>query len=143
MLTPDTLDNYEKSHQIEWVSKLPDGCPPEEILIPDGDIFYRFVLDINQISEKDFRSYLELYPEKNYTGYNQVMASGLSVLDSVPDSGLIRLPKFRKYKGIVKITLSAEDGVLVKSGSDEHHYTWWRTTSFDINSSIIVSNEDT
>ncbi|MBP5561011.1 MAG: hypothetical protein J6X70_04330 [Muribaculaceae bacterium] len=142
MLTPDTLENYERTHQIEWADELPEGCPPSEILIPDSDEFYRFILDAEQISEDDFKSYLELYPDKNYQGNRAVKASGLSVYDTYPDETTRNLPGLRKFKGVAKLILSSNDGVLMKSGHDEHHYTWWRSKSFDISTATMIKDEN-
>ncbi len=144
MLSSDTLENYEKAHQIEWASELPDGCPPEQILVPDEDIFYRLTIDEDRITTEDLKSHLELYPNKNYLGFNRITASGVSVLDAMPDETKRNLPRLRRFKGVAKLTLSATDGVLMKSGPDEHHYTWWPTTYFDISvSAEIVKDENT
>ena len=142
MLTRDTLENYEKAHQIEWANELPEGCPPAEILIPSGDVFFRLIYDAEQISEDDFKPYLELYPDKHYDGYQKVKASGLSVFDTIPDASLRRLPNMKKFKGVAKLVLTAEDGVLMKSGPNEHHYTWWRSKTFDISTATIIKNEN-
>lgn len=141
MLTPDTLENYVRSHQIEWADELPTGCPPSVILIPNTDEFYRLIIDSEQITEDDFKSYLELYPEKNYQGYTAVQASGLSIYDTYPDQRTRNLPALRKFKGVAKLVLSASDGVMIQSGST-HHYTWWRSKSFDISTAAIIEDEN-
>lgn len=141
MLTPDTLENYERTHQIEWADKLPEGCPPSEILIPDSDEFYRLIIDAEQISEDDLKSYLELYPDKTYQRDKAVKASGLSVFDTYPDDKTRNLPALRKFKGVAKLILSSNDGVLIKSGQ-VHHYTWWRSKSFDISTATIIKDEN-
>lgn len=141
MLTQDTLENYKKSHEIEWANNLPEDCPPDIILVPDNQEMYRLTISADQVTEEDFKPYLELYPDKQYSGINKVLASGLSVLASCEPKTLNKLPIRKKLKGVAKLTLNPDDGVLAKSGGD-NHYTWWRTKSFDINSAEIVKNED-
>ena len=72
----------------------------------------------------------------------KIMAAGLSVLSSYEPTQIRKIPSLRKFKGVAKVLLNPQDGVLAKTGG-ENHYTWWRTTSFDINSAEIVKqNED-
>lgn len=138
MLTPDTLENYWNTHQIEWAESLPDGCPPINVLIPDNQDFYRITEKADKVSESDFMSHQALYPEKEYKGQQFVLSTGISVFDVIPYD-LLKFPKFQGG-GVAKITLGAEDGVLIKSGGP-NHYTWWRTKSFDITAANIIKDE--
>ncbi len=142
MLNPDTLENYEKAHQIEWASELPEGCPPADILVPEDEVFYRFTLEEDVITEKDFKSNLEKYPNKPYRGQFHVWASGLSLMHTDKPSELWNHPGMQRHKGIVRLILGPDDGVLMKTGEDKKHYTWWRTKTFDITSATFIQDEN-
>lgn len=142
MLTEETLENYKKSHEIEWANDLPKGCPPEKILIPSNQEMYRLTLEADKVTEADFIPYLEQFKEKKYSAPQKIMAAGLSVLSSYGPMQIKKIPSLKKFKGVAKILLNPQDGVLAKTGG-ENHYTWWRTTNFDINSAEILNkNED-
>ncbi len=143
MLKEDTLSHYKETHQIEWANNLPENCPPENILVPENEDFYRLLINKDEIVADDWKPYVELYPNKNYLGNTFINANGLSISKNSDFKELTKLPKIKKqFKGLAKITLNPTDGVLKKTGSDDKHYTWWRTTSFDENSAEIVDNEE-
>lgn len=142
MLNKDTLENYQAAHQIEWANTLPEGCPPENILIPENEEFYRLTIEPDKVTEDDFKTYVELFPQKTFKGQLAIFATGLSVLSSDNPQGLLKLPGMEKFKGVAKLTLTPKDGVMMKSGGKPYHYTWWRTTAFDIQSAVILNNED-
>lgn len=136
MLKEDTLSHYKETHQIEWVNTFPENCPPEDILVPEDEEFYRLLINEDVVVEEDWKSQKELHPESTYSGENFINAHGLSILKEV-NHNLFKLPKYKKFKGLAKIVLNPSDGVLKKTYGDKH-YTWWRTTSFDENSVAIM-----
>jgi hypothetical protein len=140
MLKNDRLDNYLKHYNIEWAVELPEGCPPQEILVPENERMYRLTLNTDKVTEDDFKSYMEMFPEKKYTGNLKVMAAGLSLISTNKPQSII-LPMMKKFYGIAELILNPEDGVLLQTGKNPEHYTWWRTKKFDINSAKIISNE--
>lgn len=139
MLKEDTLSHYRESHQIEWANDLPENCPPENILVPEEEEFYRLLLNEDQIVDEDWKSQKELHPQSTYEGENYINAHGLSVLKTV-NNNIFKLPRYKRFKGLAKVILNPTDGVLKKTYGDQH-YTWWRTTSFDIDSAEIIRNE--
>lgn len=136
MLKEDTLSHYKETHQIEWVNTFPENCPPEDILVPEDEEFYRLLINEDVVVEEDWKSQKELHPESTYSGENFINAHGLSILKEA-NHNLFKLPKYKKIKGLAKIVLNPSDGVLKKTYGDKH-YTWWRTTSFDENSVAIM-----
>lgn len=143
MLKEDTLTHYKEAHQIEWTNALPENCPPENILVPENEEFYRLLLNKDQIVDEDWKPYTELYPNKKYVGDQIIMANGLSISKNDDFKELTKLPHMKKmFKGLAKIKLNPTDGVLKQTGKDDKHYTWWRTTSFDNNSAEIINNEE-
>lgn len=143
MLKEDTLTHYKEAHQIEWANTLPENCPPEEILVPEDEEFYQLLLNKDQIVDEDWKPYTELYPNKKYVGDQLIMANGLSISKNDNFKELTKFPHIKKrFKGLAKIKLNPTDGVLKQTGSDDMHYTWWRTTSFDNKSAEIINNEE-
>ena len=141
MLKEDTLENYKKSHEIEWANELPEGCPPENILIPSDQEMYRLTLEADKVTEADFIPYLEKYKERKYSAPLKIMAAGLSLFSSYDPALTQKIPTLKKFKGVAKLLLNPQDGVLAKTGG-ENHYTWWRSTSFDINSAEIIKKDE-
>ncbi len=143
MLKEDTLSHYKEMYQIEWANVLPENCPPENILVPEDEEFYRLLINKDEIVSDDWKPYTQLYPEKKYLGEKLIMANGLSISKNSDFKSLTKLPALKKqFKGLAKITLNPTDGVLKKTGNDDKHYTWWRTTSFDESSAEIINNEE-
>lgn len=91
MLKEDTLENYKKSHEIEWANELPEGCPPENILIPSDQEMYRLTLEADKVTEADFIPYLEQYKERKYSAPQKSWLQGF--LFSVPTT----LPLRKRY----------------------------------------------
>ena len=140
MLKNDTLDNYLKHYDIEWAVKLPDDCPPQDILVPENEKMYRLTINHDKVTENDFKSYLEMFHDKKYNGNLKIMAAGLSLI-STDEPRNITFPMMKKFNGIAELTLNPEDGVLQQTGRNPEHYTWWRTKTFDINKAKIINNE--
>lgn len=138
MLKKDTLSHYKETYQIEWTATFPENCPPEDILVPEDEEFYRLLSNKDVITENDWKSYKELYPDSSYNGEDLINVYGLSILKDV-DSSILKQPKYKRFKGLAKIVLNPTDGV-VKKTYGPNHYTWWRTTLFDETSAEIISN---
>ncbi len=125
------LKDYLKTHPIQWADDLPEGAPPETVLVPDNDVFYRITKG-NRLTNEDLISYLQQYPHK-YEGESKIFASGLSVFNNLKAiKKKMKLANLKDCKGIAKLMLIPIDGVVVKTLKDRHHYTWWRTQSFDL-----------
>lgn len=57
--------------------------------------------------------------------------------EDLPDAKrLLKLPKFRKAN-IVKIELGEKDGKIKKTFRNSH-YSWWRSSLFDVSQSKAV-----
>ena len=101
MLKEDKLSHYVETYNIEWADSLPENCPPEDVLIPEEEEFYRLLLNEDKIVEEDWKSYAELYPNRNY-GPKIIFASGLSVNKNNNFSQLTRLPGMKRCNDKVK-----------------------------------------
>lgn len=132
MLKADTIDNYIKDYHPQWVMEMPAGCPPAEIMVPFSHPFFRLAHDAATYDENDFKSYAEIDSQKNW-GERLPMAVGLSLIDNESKARKnLKLPMFRQYKGIIALTLNPTDGVVKQTGIHNSHYTWWRTTTFQM-----------
>lgn len=136
MLKEDKLSHYIETYKIEWADSLPENCPPQDVLVPEEEQFYRLLLNEDIVVDEDWKSYAELYPGK-FLGDQLIMASGLSIFNTSDLSNLKKFPSMRRFKGVARIKLNPIDGVLKKTGRS-NHYTWWRTTAFNADNVEII-----
>ena len=117
--------------KLDWVENLPKNCPPEDVLNPDNQVFFRLTDDFPP-SESDFYTVRKLDPDR-IVRVSDCQALSLSLYDSVDGCKLAR-STFRKLadKLIVQITLPSEGGRVKKTdGLSEGHYSWWLLKTFD------------
>lgn len=140
MLQEIKISDYLTRYGENWADSLPDNCPPEDVKISEGDLFFRFTKNEDSIIDDDWKSYLLLYPEREYYGENLVNAAGLSMLDDLDDAkNQLRLPYIKKqFKGLAQISIIPEDGVVKHTGDKIHHYTWWRTEKCNLSKAQMV-----
>ncbi|MBQ6199938.1 MAG: hypothetical protein IJK50_00705 [Prevotella sp.] len=132
MLKPYKIADYISEYNPQWVCTMPDGCPPEDVLVAEGHPFFRLAKLADAYSADDFKSYAEADPQRNW-GQMLPMAVGLSLIDNETKARRnLKLPMFRQFKGIISLTLHPTDGVVRQTGVHRSHYTWWRTTSFQM-----------
>lgn len=130
MLIQSTTSEYIKKYGVNWASKMPPGCPPPEILIAEDHPFFRMSHSADKYNDGDFLTYYETNTNKDW-GSLLPLAVGLSLIDNEGKAKKnLKLPMFRKYKGVIKLILNPHDGVLKQTGVHHSHYTWWRTTLF-------------
>jgi hypothetical protein len=61
------------------------------------------------------------------------LAVGLSIIEGEAKARRnLKLPMFRQFKGIIALTLNPTDGVVKQTGVNRSHFTWWRTSSFQM-----------
>lgn len=138
MLITQNIKDYIRLYGVTWAVKMPPGCPPEDILVPDDHHFYRYALQPDTYSAADFVTYAEQNPDKDW-GEMLPLAVGLSVIDNeIKARKNMKLPFMRKFKGIISLNLNPLDGVVKQTGVHLSHYTWWRTQSFDINNLTML-----
>lgn len=81
MLTPYKIADYCKEYLPEWTCAMPDGCPPDDVLVPSEHPFFRLAKQADAYSEADFKTYAEVCPERHW-GEQLPLAVGLSLIDS-------------------------------------------------------------
>lgn len=130
MLIPYTIKDYCDEYKPIWACQMPEGCPPNDVLVPDNHPFFRLSKLSDAYSSDDFMSYAESNPER-FWGDQLPLAVGLSLIDNeVKARKNLQLPFFRNFKGIIALTLFPIDGVVKQTGVHRSHYTWWRTKAF-------------
>lgn len=139
MLQPSTINAYIETYKITWAVEMPKDCPPNDIMVAHAHPFFRLTPSNNAISTDDFLSYAELNPGRDW-GEQLPLAVGLSVIDNEAKARRnLKLPMFRRHKGIIALCLNPTDGVVKQTGVHLSHYTWWRTKNFDINQAKLLT----
>ena len=132
MLTPYKIIDYINKYKPEWTCTMPEGCPPDDILVADKHPFFRLAKQTDAYSADDFKSYAEADPLRNW-GSQLPLAVGLSLIEGEAKARRnLKLPMFRNYHGIIALTLNPTDGVTKQTGVHHSHFTWWRTSAFQM-----------
>ncbi|OAD24065.1 hypothetical protein THIOM_000085, partial [Candidatus Thiomargarita nelsonii] len=114
----------QNAKENEWAEDLPPKCPPEAAYAPNYETFYRLVKQFPP-SEEDFYSHRKLYPEKSFNT-NECRAKSLSIFSCFNECAkLLKLPLHR-HKKIVQFILPPESGVILQTGNNPAHYSWWK-----------------
>lgn len=120
-----------------WYETLPDQCPPGEAMTPNGFVCYR-LCESKSAVDKDFLSHRHLFPHKTFY-VPECRARSISVYKDQSDLDKVLMLPAHKAKTIVRVTLNPQDGATMKTGkTDDSHYSWWRSNSFDMSKSIEV-----
>jgi hypothetical protein len=124
-------------NEYNWFEKLPSNCPPPDAQPPANEKYYRLVN--NPISDIDFVSHRQLYPEKPFR-LSECIARATSLFDD-PSSckNIMKLSRYRNRK-IACITLPPSSGLIMHTGQDKTHYSWWRDVSFDPVAAAIIES---
>lgn len=139
MLKPYTIDDYVKEYKPVWSCSMPEGCPPNEVLVAEDHPFFRLALQSDTYDSADFQSYAESSPFRDW-GERLPLAVGLSLIDNERKARKnLKLPMFRQYRGIIALTLKPADGVEKQTGVHNSHYTWWRTQAFQMSNLKMLS----
>lgn len=135
MYAPIKLVEYLQDYGVSWAKVLPEGTPPEDVLIASNkEHLFRLIHEKDTMTEHDLKPHLELHPGRNFKD-KLWQASGLSSLSTLDDALLMsKLPYLKHLQGIAEITMNPEYGVMLKTPSNNcaNHYTWWHTTLFDL-----------
>lgn len=141
MIQEIKLAEYIKKYGENWADEMPENCPPEDVCTADNDAFYRFVKKADVIEPRDWINHRNLYPKRQWTKEELILASGLSLFDT-PERMLQerKLPGVKKlpWKGLARISLIPMDGVILQTMKDVHHYTWWRTTMCNLGKAELI-----
>ena len=129
---------------MNWIEELPEKCPPEDAFEPNGMQVYRLATSENT-EEIDFQSQRALNPNKTFIGIDECIARSLSVYNEIGKCwNMIKLPFYKnRWKAVLGIELNNSDGLVKKTFKDPNHYSWWRTTNFELTKVVLITNEYT
>ena len=126
---------------MNWFEDLPAQCPPIDAE-PCNGVFYRIAQGDPAVST-DFFSQRKLMPTRVFKGLeaDECIVRSISLFAAMDDARKrLKLTKFRNAN-IAEITLEPKDGMIKKTFSDSH-YSWWRSTNFDVSQATIIRNEE-
>lgn len=120
---------------MNWFEELPLDCPPQEAFSPEKSYFR---LGSIPPDNSDFWSHRRRFPHKVFQ-VNECLARSLSVFDDLEAVRRLKrlLPSMRS-KSIFQIDLVEKDGLIQQTGNDLHHFSWWRSTEFDLKTIKII-----
>jgi hypothetical protein len=120
---------------MNYYEELPPNCPPDMATAPD-DSYFR--LGSIPPDDSDFWSHRRRFPSKTFH-VNECIARSLSVFDDQEAAERIKrlLPAMRS-KPIFQVDLTEKDGLIQQTGNDKHHFSWWRSTEFDLSTIKIL-----
>lgn len=108
---------------MKWAEPLPESCPPQDARHPNGELLYR-IINGDSPTEDDFYSYRRLCPDKPFS-LGECIARALSVFDKITAcERILKTPRFRGKK-IIQLELHEDSGMIMKTGKDPHHFSWW------------------
>lgn len=115
---------------MKWAEPLPEQCPPKGAFPPDDVIYYRLV-ESNPPTERDFFSLRKLNPDKRFNA-DECTARAVSVFCNLASCANIRLlPTHReKNEHVLEFRLTSKSGVVMQTGRQQHHYSWWRANGY-------------
>jgi hypothetical protein len=114
---------------MNWYEELPPDCPPNEAHAPKATYFR---LGSIPPDDSDFWSHRRRFPNKTFH-VSECVARSLSVFDDKEAAEkLKRLLPVMRSKPIFEVDLNEKDGLILQTGNDIHHFSWWRSTEFDL-----------
>ena len=114
---------------MKWYEELPLDCPPDEAYSPEGCYFR---LGSIPPDDSDFWSHRQRFSHKVFQ-VSECVARSLSVFDDKESvEKLKRLIPAMRSKPIFQVDLTEKDGLIQQTGNDVHHFSWWRSTEFDL-----------
>lgn len=120
---------------MNWYEQLPTNCPPKEASAPKAPYFR---LGSIPPDDGDFWSHRRRFPHKKFH-VTECVARSLSIFDDqYAAEQLKRLLPAMRLKPIFQLDLLEKDGLVQQTGNDLHHFSWWRSTEFDLETIKIL-----
>ena len=121
---------------MNWYEELPLNCPPIEAYKPKATYFR---LGSIPPDDSDFWSHRRRFPYKKFN-VSECVARSLSVFDDKEAAErLKRLLPAMRLKPVFEVDLTEKDGLIQQTGNDAHHFSWWRSTEFDLEEIKILN----
>ena len=120
---------------MNFYEELPPDCPPDEAYSLEATYFRLGNIPPN---DSDFWSHRRRFPNKRFH-VSECVARSLSVFDDQEAAEkLKRLLPVMRSKPIFQVNLTQKDGLVQQTGNDVHHFSWWRSTEFDLETIKIL-----
>lgn len=119
----------------EYFEELPEGCPPAQTTLPEGD-YFRLVEDMPP-SDSDFWSHRRLNPDAKFHAC-ECTAGAVSLFKDLADAQQLKLLPRHRDKKIVRIKLDASAGRVLRQGQYPSHHSWWRAKEFEVLSALVA-----
>ncbi len=120
---------------MNWYEQLPPDCPPKGASAPEATYFR---LGSIPPEDSDFWSHRRRFPHKKFH-VSECVARSLSIFDDQDAAErLKRLLPAMRLKPIFQLDLREKDGLVQQTGNDLHHFSWWRSTEFDLETIKIL-----
>lgn len=121
------MNSYEWEEDLNLANET---CPPESAMPING--FY-FRLGNNPPTPEDFFSHRRLNPDQSYS-VTECRARSVSLFDTEEAAKKIKkMPKMRdKNLTVLEINFVNADGLVMQTGDNKHHFSWWKDKGFDI-----------
>lgn len=134
------MDNFvsdnHRLNQEDFFEELPSECPPAKAVYPHNMEVYRVVFG-RPAGSSDFFSQRKNSPNKVFNA-NECIARAVSVFNNIDSAKkLSKIPSFKNSQ-VAKVILREEDGLILKTGKDNSHYSWWRSKIFDPQTAILI-----
>ena len=122
---------------MDYYEELPPDCPPEEAQ-PSVASFYR--LGSIPPKDSDFWSHRRRFPKKFFR-VSECTARSVSVYDDFEAVKKLRA-MYEKMAAmpIFQVDLTEKDGLVLQTSGDKHHFSWWRSTQFDLSMIKILDS---
>lgn len=117
-------------------------CPHTDAFVPGGEKIYFRVLKNSTVSSDNFLPTIIREGRPLPPGYDNCIGKSVSIYDDLDGmiNGFFKLPSNRgKRKTIGLLKLALHDGMLKQTFDNKNHYSWWRSTAFDI--STVTTKE--
>lgn len=121
--------NGDEDAAIMWFEVLPENCPPNKSVNPNGETYYRLA-ESPEIKCSDFWSHRKLWPKKLFK-VPECRACSVSVFSEIDACTDLRKLKIHQGKPVVAIILNNDSGKVQQTGNNIFHYSWWRALNFD------------
>ena len=108
-----------------------DVCPPNDVIIPNGENKFYRVVKHEPASSDCFVSHRKKNPDKEFA--DECIARAVSLSDNLEGllNAYFKTPAHKKKTRLVGVlTLNSADG-RIKQTFAAGHYSWWRSSVFE------------
>ncbi len=121
----------KKGLDHSWYEGLPENCPPENAISPEGIDLYRLVKTVPPTNE-DFEINKRCRSNRNFR-LSECITKSISLSTSIDRLRALKKLPLHRDEQIIKVLLLRKDGLIKQTFKDPSHHSWWRTKDFYLN----------